>query len=316
MVTLFFSYSHRDEALRDDLETHLAALKRQGVISTWHDRRIGAGKELNKEISSYLEKADIILLLVSSDFLASDYCYEAEMAHALERHQRGEARVIPVILRPCDWHGAPFGQLLAVPENGKPVTKYPNQDDAFLEAATAIRAVADELHSSRPAEAQVPLPATIASKSVYKVRSSNLRLRRIFTDEEKDDFIEQSFEFIANFFEGSLSELETRTRGISTKFRRIDANHFSAAIYRNGAIQSQCKIWMAVRDRFMGDICYSSDPSTKDNSYGESLSAEDDGYSVFLKPMMGGMFGGDRDKLLSQEGAAEFLWEMLIHPLQ
>jgi hypothetical protein len=316
MATLFFSYSHRDETLRDELEVHLAMLKRQGVITTWHDRGIGAGTEFDKEISHHLEKDEIILLLVSPDFLASAYCYDVEMARALERHKNGEARVIPVILRPCDWHSAPFGRLKAVPKDGKPVTKYPNKDDAFLEVVEAIRAVVKELDPSESAKARATLPATTGGQSDSRVRSSNLRLRRTFTDEEKDNFLEQSFEFISNFFEGSLSELETRTRGISTKFRRIDTNHFTAAIYHNGAVKSQCKIWLANRDRFSGNIHYSYDSSTMGNSYNESLSVEDDGYSVLLKPMMGGMFGGNRDKLLSQEGAAEHLWEMLIRPLQ
>lgn len=86
MSTLFFSYSHRDETLRDALEVHLSMLKCQGVITTWHDRRIGAGREFDQEISQHLEEADVILLLVSPDFLASDYCYEKEMARAMERH--------------------------------------------------------------------------------------------------------------------------------------------------------------------------------------------------------------------------------------
>lgn len=316
MPTVFFSYSHRDEILRNELETHLAVLKREGVITIWHDQRIGAGKELNKEISHYLEESEIILLLVSPDFLNSDYCCDVEMVRALERHKSGEARVIPVILRPCDWHNTPFGNLLAVPKDGKPVTKYPNQDDALLEVAGAIRAAVKELHPLGPAGAQAILPQTTASGPDASVRSSNLRLRRTFTDQEKDEFLEQAFGFIANFFEGSLAELEKRTRGISTKFRRIDANHFTAAIYHNGATKSQCKIWLAAEHRFLGGIHYSCDPSTGDNSYNESLSVEDDGYSVFLKPMMGGMFGGDRDKLLSQEGGAERLWEMLIRSLQ
>ena len=316
MATLFFSYSHRDETLRDELEIHLTMLKRQGVITTWHDRRIGAGKEFGKEISHYLEEAEIILLLVSPDFLASDYCYDVEMARALERHKGGEARVIPVILRPCDWHSAPFGKLLAVPKDGKPVTKYANQDDAFLEIAGAIRVVANELRSAGRAEAQATLPQAAATRTTSDVRSSNLRLRRTFADQDKDNFLEQAFEFIANFFEGSLTELERRTQGISTKFKRIDTDHFTAAIYHNGAAKSQCKIWLEARDRFTGNIHYSSDPSTRDNSFSESLSVEGDGYSLFLKLMMGGVFGGGGDKLLSQEGAAEHLWEMLIRPLQ
>ncbi|WP_445628750.1 toll/interleukin-1 receptor domain-containing protein [Nostoc sp. DSM 114167] len=89
MATIFFSYSHRDETLRDELEIHLAMLKKQGFIETWHDRRITAGEEFDKAISKNLEEADIILLLVSSDFLASNYCYDIEMQRAMEKHEQG-----------------------------------------------------------------------------------------------------------------------------------------------------------------------------------------------------------------------------------
>src|ERR1700747_1511118 len=87
---VFFSYSHADETLRDQIEKQLALLKRQGVIEVWHDRRIGAGQDFAKEIDRHVETDDIILLLVSSDFLASDYCYEKEMTRAMQRHEAGE----------------------------------------------------------------------------------------------------------------------------------------------------------------------------------------------------------------------------------
>ncbi len=102
-LDVFLSYSHRDESLRDALSTHLALLEREGTIRTWHDRRIGAGEDRKGEIDGYLESADLILLLISPDFIASDYCFDVEMTRALERHEAGEARVIPVILRPTDW---------------------------------------------------------------------------------------------------------------------------------------------------------------------------------------------------------------------
>ena len=119
MAQLFFSYSHKDEDLRDQLETHLAVLKRQGFIDAWHDRRITAGENVGQAISASLEAPDVILLLVSADFLASDYCYELEMTRAMARHDEGAAAVIPVILRPCDWHDTPLGKLLAAPRDGK-----------------------------------------------------------------------------------------------------------------------------------------------------------------------------------------------------
>ena len=144
-LEVFFSYAHEDEKLRDKLAKQLRLLERQGIIAGWHDRRISAGTELTGQIDSHLEAARVILLLISSDFIASDYCYDVELKRALERHDAGTARVIPVILRPTDWHSAPFGKLLALPRDGKPITTWANEDEAFLDVARGIRRVAEEL---------------------------------------------------------------------------------------------------------------------------------------------------------------------------
>lgn len=144
-VEVFYSYSHKDESLRDELLNHLSALKRQGVIANWHDRKIGAGREWKGEIDEHLDNAQVILLLISSDFLASDYCYDVEMKRAMERHEKGEARVIPVILRPVDWSGTLFAKLQALPRDAKPVTTWSNQDEAFADVARGIRAAVEDL---------------------------------------------------------------------------------------------------------------------------------------------------------------------------
>jgi hypothetical protein len=149
MAKLFFSYSHRDSDLRDEMEIHLAALKREGVIETWHDREIRAGEEFENEISQNLEEADIILLLISPYFIASNYCYEIEMKRAMQRHEKGDARVIPVILEPRDWQKLPFGKLTATPTDGKPISKFPNKHDGFLDVTRAIRNAAEDLCGSR-----------------------------------------------------------------------------------------------------------------------------------------------------------------------
>jgi hypothetical protein len=148
-VEVFLSYSHKDERLRDKLATHLSQLKHEGLITDWHDRKIGAGTEWAGQIDEHLNAARIILLLVSADFLASRYCYDVEMKRALARHGAGEARVIPVVLKPCDWHTAPFGKLKALPKDGLPVTKWKNRDEAFTDVARGIRAAVEEL-SARP----------------------------------------------------------------------------------------------------------------------------------------------------------------------
>jgi hypothetical protein len=127
-IEVFISYSHKDEALREKLGTHLSLLKRQGVIDEWHDRRIGAGQEWAGAIDEHLNSAAVILLLVSPDFLNSDYCYDVEMTRALQRHDAREARVVPVILREVDWRGAPFSKLKALPKDGKAVTSWSSRD--------------------------------------------------------------------------------------------------------------------------------------------------------------------------------------------
>jgi len=287
MAKIFFSYSHRDEALRDELEKHLSILRRQGFIETWHDRRIVAGAELDHEISQNLETADVILLLVSSDFLASDYCYDVEMIRAMERHAAGEARVIPVILRPCDWHDAPFGKLLATPLDGKAVMRFPTLDDAFVEVVADIK---QALRQMGPVKAPMQPAAVMteaqpAFEGAEKPRSSNLRIRKEFSDRELDKFLAESYEFIANFFEGSLQELERRNPDIETDFRRIDANHFTAKVYRKGKQECGCKIWLGGRRGFVGGIAYRGNGGLHDylddNSFNEAINVENDGYALF-----------------------------------
>ena len=138
-LRLFYSYSHKDDLLREQLETHLKLLQRQGLIQPWHDRRILPGDEWVKEIDDNLNRADIILLLVSADFIASDYCYEIEVKRAMERHEAGEARVIPIILRLVDWRGTPFNKLGWLPQNGDPVTQWRDRDAAWLNVETGIK---------------------------------------------------------------------------------------------------------------------------------------------------------------------------------
>lgn len=159
MVKVFVSYSHKDEILRDGLETHLSLLKNQGVIQVWHDRRIGAGDDFATSIDDNLADSQIILLLVSPDFLASSYCWGVEMKQAMALHEKKIARVIPVILRACDWRSAPFGKLLAVPKDGKPVKSWSDIDEAFHDVARRIRAVVENnavlAQPRRPMTAQV-----------------------------------------------------------------------------------------------------------------------------------------------------------------
>jgi hypothetical protein len=148
-LEIFYSYAHEDEGLRLELDKQLTALKRQGLISGWHDRLISAGSEWAQQIDSHLNSADIVLLLVSSDFLASDYCYSKEMMQALTRHKAGQARVIPIILRSVFWKGTPFEKLQVLPKNGKAVTSshWQDRDEAWFDVVQGIYIAVEEMSS-------------------------------------------------------------------------------------------------------------------------------------------------------------------------
>lgn len=143
---IFLSYSHKDAKLVDQLKIHLSALERLGEIEVWHDREIEAGTEWKHEIDTNINTADVVLLLVSPNFLNSDYCYSIELKRAMERHERGEARVIPIILRPVYWQNAPFAKLQALPTNGKPVagSGWHDLDEAFFNVIEGIRKVIEQ----------------------------------------------------------------------------------------------------------------------------------------------------------------------------
>jgi replicative DNA helicase len=148
-ASIFFSYSHKDECFKEQLETHLSILQRRGLISTWNDRKILAGQDWESIIASQLDCADIVVFLISSDFIASDYCYGKEMLRALEKHERGEAKVIPIIVRPVDWTDAPFSRLQALPKDGTPVIAWPMQDQAWLDVEHGIKKAVEALQETK-----------------------------------------------------------------------------------------------------------------------------------------------------------------------
>jgi len=135
---LFYSYSHKDESWRNELETHLKILQHRGLIDTWHDRNIEAGDDWKTEIDHNLERADIILLLISADFIASKYCWELEMKRALDRDKAGKATVVPIIIRDVNWNKSPFARLQALPTDGKAVSTWENRDTAWRNVSDGI----------------------------------------------------------------------------------------------------------------------------------------------------------------------------------
>lgn len=318
--SVFFSYSHADESMRDQIEKQLSALKRQGVIATWHDRHIRAGEEFAQVIDDHINRDEIILLLVSADFIASDYCYEIEMQRAMARHQAGDAIVIPVILRACDWHTTPFGKLQAVPRDGKPIKQWPDVDEAMLQVAQAVRqaathwqkSAATTVSSVKPSPSSPVAPMQSETSSP---RSSNLRLAKAFTQRDKDRFKDETFDYVARFIENSLTELAQRNPGYEGVFKRIDASRFFATIYHNGRDVGRATYFTG-GGHFGNGINYVQGESMASNSTNETLTVDADEQSMFLRCLGMASFGADRERKLTQEGAAEHLWGLLIEPLQ
>ncbi len=318
MAKLVFSYSHTDEELRNELEKHLSPLKRMGKIDAWHDRRIVPGEEFEGKIDKNFLEAEIVLLLVSSDFINSDYCFQVEMERALQRHDLGEAIVIPVILRPCAWHQLPFGKLLAATKDGRPVVQFPSYDEGFVQVVDAVSRALDQLGAQ--STIRNPLspeaPHISSSPAITTPRSSNLAISKKITDFDRDRACKEGFEYLVRFFENSLEELKRRNSGLDIDFQIRDADSFSCAIYQDGRKVCQCGICRNERGSGLGDICYSQGGISK-NSCNESMTIDDNGQVIGFRPLMGGhMMTGNRGTLLTNEGMAEHFWEMLISPLQ
>ncbi len=174
-IEVFLSYAHKDEELKNELVKHLSILKRQGVIRAWHDREITAGTEWAGEIDTHLNAARVILLLISSDFLASDYCYDIELEQAMKRHVTGEACVIPVILREVDWKGAVFGKLQALPTNAVPVANSGNRDQAFADVARGIRKAVEEL-KQKPIIQAIPQSPSSFTEIEQELNTNDLEI--------------------------------------------------------------------------------------------------------------------------------------------
>lgn len=185
VIPVFYSYSHKDESYKDTLQTHLSILKRQGFIDGWNDRRIAPGENWEEEINLNLQKAKIVFLLVSSNFLASDYCYDSETIFALEQHEKKSCIVIPIIIKPCLWTLSPFKNLQALPKNGKAITTWKNKDEAWLNVSEGILKVIESLNENDNIISQSHQGSN--NSVVIKDNPSNQQAEKIFNIDKIDN---------------------------------------------------------------------------------------------------------------------------------
>lgn len=232
LLNIFFAYSREDSKLRERLDKHLSGLKRRNFVNTWYDGKIDAGKEWEKEIDFNLSKADIILLLISADFIASDYCFEIEMKRAIQRHENGEAVIVPILLNPCDWSDLPFSKIQALPQNGKPITapSWDNQEVALNEIANSIREIVDTLRQTKSRHLK-SINEVLKDKDT-KLKITLEQLEELSIEQEiKDETIGKQRKTIAEL-ENNIENLKIAVSNLnktfnenSTQFEKIIKQH-------------------------------------------------------------------------------------------
>lgn len=303
----FISYSHRDENALDRLCVHLTTLKRDGYITEWSDRMILAGDDLDDTIEKELENADIFLLLVSPDFIASDYCVGREMRRALERHKNGQARVVPIIVEPCDWKSMDnLCQLRAIPKDGRPISKWPNPNDAYLDIAQELRRIIDAKNSEASAiKAHEPAPAT------DRKEQPKYKAQREFDEIDRSEFRDEAFLTIKNYFEQKVLEINF-LNGLRGRFVVRSATSFGATIVNRGIRHGTAHITVNRRssDFPLGDIYYSFTENAPENSANGWFHISSDDYKQFLAATT--MLFGTEPGPLNPDQAAEYLWNQFI----
>jgi len=220
---VFISYAHEDAKVLERLHKHLAVLRRDGKISEWFDREILVGGVLDREITKSLDNSDIFLPIVSPDFLASNYCYEKEMARAMERHEAGQMRIVPIIAEPCEWLETPLKQFKAAPKDGTAISDWTNPNTAYLDIAGELRRLVEALDEGSSSKAE---PS--ASSRKYKVKKG-------FDEIDKSEFRDKAFETMCSYFEGAAHEINSLD-GVKARYRRISPDAFTARSKRTWSL--------------------------------------------------------------------------------
>lgn len=312
---VFLSYSHQDKGLLDKLKKHLDIVRRRGLAEFWDDSRLSAGTRFEPAIYSKLDSAHVIVLLISADFLSSEFCYSKEMDRALARERAGTARVIPVILHDCHWDRDPrLKALSALPRDGLALTLWANLDTACANVVEGIFAVLEELAAKRGgtgAPEVMGRGTSLSGHSAGPARSLSTAVERTVSAAERLRFLSDAHTQLARHFERALASLRTQRPETRTEFTRVDGRTFVCRVVQTGRRASECAICV-VPDR--GWITFSEVATSRGNSYSECLSVAADGRGLFLR-CLGLSDGADPSRRLTPDSAAALLWNRFLEPL-
>lgn len=302
----FISYSHKDEEALERLHTHLAVLQREKLINAWYDREILAGDVLDEVIKKELCECELFIPLVSPDFLASSYCYDTEMSSAMERHAKGEIRVVPVIVEPCEWLETPLRDYKAVPKDGKAISEWKNENTAYLDVVTELRrTLADDSSTAEPSNSDDE------SAEAKPKQSRRYRVKKDFDAIDKADFKEQSFELLRTRFTDFIAEINDVDE-IRARFKSMGPNSFTCTILNKRKSNGVAHITVhSVSEGYgFGDISYSFDENAPSNTSNGSFNIDSDDYELFFSSYHMGM-RGEGGKMSAQQ-LAENLWEIFL----
>jgi hypothetical protein len=223
-IKIFLSYSHRDEDIKNELDIHFAPLKRSGKAQTWSDRDIELSSEWDEDIKRELEEADIILLLISANFIASNYIWDNELKRAMERHEAKTARVIPIFAKKCEFQNMPFAKLQGLPKNAKPIATFADRDEAYTEIVAAIRRLIDTANF------------TVREGNVETEMPENQDARSLIAKGEIKKGIEAMKKTRPN--DNTLTLLEGRLSRLEKEQQQGTISHDNAKIERNQIMNS------------------------------------------------------------------------------
>ena len=306
----FISYSHVDEEYLDRLHVHLAGMRRAGEITEWYDREILAGGDIDAEIQENFENSDIFIGLISPDFLNSDYCVETEMENAIRRHREGSMTVVSIIVEPCDWKTFGFSKLKVLPEDGKPISEWKNQNIAFLNVIEEIRKISRLKIGSDKVNSD--LVETTRSPVASEPSSSRYRPKKHFDQIDKDTFRDRAFAEIKSFFATSIDEFNS-VDGLKGRMSD-DGPEFDVSVVNKSVANGDAFLRVRKGDILglgVGHISFVTNKNSGRNTSNGGFQIESDDYELFLTPQLFGAFGHVEERF-SPEEAARYLWAELM----
>jgi hypothetical protein len=303
----FISYSHADEKYLERLHKHLAMLQRDGSLDAWSDHKILPGEKFNEKINSSLENSGIFLALLSPDYLASAYCYELEFKQALRMAKAGKIRIIPIILEPCEWKASPFGEIMALPKDGRAISEWTNQNNAFLDVVSGLRRVLEAPN--------VVTTSEMKTNEVQAVSGRRVRLKQDFDAIDKAEFADRAYETIRKYFEASCAELSEVGESLKAKFEPMSNIAFTCTVVnrtkRNGG-EAHITVHNSKRERGFGDINYVYQRHADTNTSNGTINVEADDYNLYLTMKSFGTIDDKRDAKNTAEQVADILWNEFV----